>query len=257
MVEHTPAASQESVPSITADSTIVSDFDSPPVLPNLDKPKPTKPRRPPTITPRSFTRFFTPKSSLEKDGRYGASRQALREITTSAVNRRARRSPGKDAILICEDVCPEAKRGEKRKRRTPYSQDTPPDLSSPLKRIRNHSLELSEEDNSEDGAVEISNLVQKVCGAHTSRRARRQRVSSPILESKHFNLLGSDLQREIGGQVHKRGVFNASHDSCFSRTWQYQTTKFVTEPEDTYVSINVTAPSDYTIPFCSASCNSE
>jgi hypothetical protein len=46
----------------------------------------TKPKRPPAVTPRSFTRFFTPRSSQESP-KVSTSREALQTITSSVINR--------------------------------------------------------------------------------------------------------------------------------------------------------------------------
>lgn len=61
---------------------------SPPQAPAVSprSKKSTKPRKPPPITPKRFTRFFTPRSSSSIQSRSKSSRQ-LRDITKSAVNR--------------------------------------------------------------------------------------------------------------------------------------------------------------------------
>ena len=52
----------------------------------------TKPKRPPTITPKRFKKFFTPSSSLQRGKRLEVSRFALAEIAGSATNKRRRRA---------------------------------------------------------------------------------------------------------------------------------------------------------------------
>ncbi|KAL9100927.1 MAG: hypothetical protein Q9163_003763 [Psora crenata] len=223
MAEHTPAASQENAPCTTdcPSSTTAS-----------------KPRKAPTITPRSFTRFFTPKSSLERGRRIGASRQALRDITPSAANSQRRRGLT-DALRRCDDGGVEQLTSLKRKRRIPYSQEPTPDLSSPIKRIRNQSLGLSEDDKSDEGTVGANDHVHYLQQKRSVRPGKRKKVPGTILRSMCFDVLGQGLQREIGGCVQKQ----------HSGAWQYETTGFFTTPEDTYVSMNVVTSSDQTIPF--------
>lgn len=110
-----------------------------------------KPKRRPTVTPRTFTRFFTPRSSLERGRKVGASRQILRDITLSGSNRKHVSKRGKQLDNQIQTI--EHDHGEgfadiskKRKRYQPISPDTTPDLSSPVKRMRNQTLEILEDE---------------------------------------------------------------------------------------------------------------
>lgn len=97
----------------------------------------------PTVTPRTFTRFFTPRSFSTRSGKFGASRQALKDITASASNRKSDirfRTVQKDTISVFEDT---AAAPAKKKRKT---QDFPlPNVvgSSPLKRVSAPASELT------------------------------------------------------------------------------------------------------------------
>ncbi|KAF1815187.1 WD40 repeat-like protein [Eremomyces bilateralis CBS 781.70] len=100
-----------------------------------------KPRKPPSITPRRFTRFFTPKSLRSQNGpssRPSRSRQKLSDITTRALNlqpphpseshRQFDKAAAQDGDFASLGASP-------RKRKLPI---TPPDsspLSSPSKRV--------------------------------------------------------------------------------------------------------------------------
>src|ERR1700712_3185143 len=57
--------------------------------------KTSKPKRPPPITPKRFSKFFTPRSSASQAARLSATRagRQLRDITTSAINRRSLSRP--------------------------------------------------------------------------------------------------------------------------------------------------------------------
>ena len=254
MEEQTPLGSQENPPSSYATSTSGENLGSSPVLPALGKQHGSKPRKAPTITPRSFTRFFTPKSSLERGGRIGASRQVLRDITASASNRKRRRTPTKDTITISRDDVEGIVGGSKRrKRQIPDSQDVTPDRSSPLKRIRNQSLEISEDEGSDTGTIE-----SRDDGEHPFRRSSRQSKSiERIIGSRYRGSQGQYLRREIG--INSRGseTWGLAHNDGMLKEWQRETTNFSTRPEDAFVCMNVGAPSEHTIPFCTASCNSE
>jgi len=113
----------------------------------------SRPKQLPTVTPRRFKRFFTPRSSLKRNVKIGASRQVLRDITAGDSNRRSvgrRQSFSKDVIRIFEDQSESFNSAsKKRKRGIPVSPDTTPDNSSPLKRIRGASPPIGGSHNAE------------------------------------------------------------------------------------------------------------
>ncbi|KAL2037492.1 hypothetical protein N7G274_009773 [Stereocaulon virgatum] len=152
MANRTPIGSQDNFLSSRAASIDGDNLASSPILPAPDHQN-NKPRKAPTITPRSFTRFFTPKSSHERGGRIGASRQALRDITASASNRKRRRTPTKDTVHIGADDIKGASRIPKsKKRKIQNSSDFTQERSSPLKRIRNQSLPVAEDESDAESA---------------------------------------------------------------------------------------------------------
>ena len=156
-----------------------SNTPSSPLLPARDQQSVVngKPKKKPTVTPRTFTRFFTPRSSIGRGGKIGASRKALRDITALAQNRNicSRRRTlfaitncvplpaTKDGIQIFTDQDePLPESGRKKRRKTIQSPETTPDLSSPLKGIRgfpkqlevDDGFELEEENDEEDNRLE-------------------------------------------------------------------------------------------------------
>ena len=101
----------------------------------------------PTVTPRRFKKFFTPRSSLRRNVKVSTARQALRDITTGDSNRKSlgrRRSPKVDEVQIFQDGNETREHSSrKRKRLHPHTPDPTPELSSPLKRSRAVSVEHS------------------------------------------------------------------------------------------------------------------
>ena len=254
MEDLTPLGSQENSLSSCTTSTNARNLDSSPLLPSLSNQPGSKPRKAPTITPRSFTRFFTPKSSLERGGRIGASRQALRDITASASNRKGRRTPTKDTVQIFREDSEEIVRASKRrKRKIPDSVDVTPDRSSPLKRIRNQSLEVSEDEGSDTGTVESKDDAEDPLRKYD----RQQKSIEHIVGSMYRGDQGRYLRREIDIHVRVSGHRCLGRGTGVSKEWQQETTKFSTRPEDAYICVNVATPLEHTIPFCAASCNSE
>ena len=152
----------------------------------------------PTVTPRRFRKFFTPRSSLRRNVKVGSSRQALRDITSGDSNRRPlgrRRSSKIDEIQIFEDENTEAlDSSRKRKRRLHHTPDPTPELSSPLKRCRRVSVvepdSASEAENGSPG----SSLDE-----YDSIRRPNPTNIRPIAPWEQNNLSGQRLLRECGG----------------------------------------------------------
>lgn len=168
---------------------------SSPLLPITSSQCSEKPKKGPNVTPRTFKRFFTPKSSLSRENKVGASRQALRDITASASNRSQRASAFKDAIRSIEDIkgaFPEISK-KKRKRQLPISPDTTPDRSSPLKRLKLSSLDIFAD--SEGGRIdsedELNDSEKECCEG-------KPRPINPA-QSNLRGRLGWSLSRELGG----------------------------------------------------------
>lgn len=113
--------------------------------------KSSKPKKKPTVTPRTFTRFFTPRSSFSKRRPSSYSRHALRDITSPAVNRHTNSStherlnfePFPDISPLRDENEWSRPVGVKR-RKIVVSPDTTVDGSSPIKRNRGASATTSE-----------------------------------------------------------------------------------------------------------------
>ena len=211
-----------------------------------------KRKQPPTVTPKRFTRFFTPRSSLDHGAKISASRQALRDITASAANRTRRRTPTKDNIQIFNDGYIVSTEVSKRRRRVGLvSPDTTPDRSSPLKRIRKQFLELSDDSDTDirDGAP-----GENIAEFHCMRKQRRNWTTldflEPIAYSRQRGPLGRLLRQETGDY----GPRYQSAD-CGNTEWQHETANFMTRSEDTHACLNPVEPLESTIPFCATSCN--
>ena len=168
---------------------------------------PEKPKRKPTVTPRTFTRFFTPRSSLGRNGKIGKSRKILRDITESGSNRKGgsgRRRHVDDKIRSLEegddgDEDEFLDISQKRKRYQPISPEPTPDLSSPLKRIRSQSLEILEDEAIYDKSFQTSNGADD---GYSEDRAQDRRPTWNHLESRHFGPSGMAFRRELG-EIHR------------------------------------------------------
>ncbi|KAL8686143.1 MAG: hypothetical protein Q9218_007317, partial [Villophora microphyllina] len=230
---------------------------SPPTSPH--KSHGSKPKARPTITPRTFTRFFTPRASLPRGGKIGASRRALRDITGSAANRNLnswRRSPRKDSIKIFEDdednSLPALK---KRRLQGPASPEVTPDNSSPLKRLSRPNPDDRREDNPEHSSgtedEDSEEEEEALAGAGMSSEPPRLPYSGPIVRSSQRGMLGGILSRQVG----LGSTVTARHPVCDGQHWQYETADFYTVPTDQHICDNLGDPTENAIPFCTTSCN--
>lgn len=124
---------------------------SSPLLPASEGLKGSKPKKKPTVTPRTFTRFFTPRSSFGKRRPSTYPRHALQDITSPGVNRHARSSSRKRLDFEpFPDIIPLGDENEwsravrVKRRKILVTPDSTVDGSSPIKRNRGASPYTSE-----------------------------------------------------------------------------------------------------------------
>ncbi|KAL8653811.1 MAG: hypothetical protein Q9226_003694, partial [Calogaya cf. arnoldii] len=208
----------------------------------------SKPKARPTVTPRTFTRFFTPRSFSTRSGKLGASRQALKDITASAANRKKdvrSRAIQQDTISILEDTAPVPAR---KKRKTQDSLLPNVIGSSPLKRVSAPASKLTPNDTEDDldwdEDEEKSHLPQ---GRVTDQASQ---CTKPIVRSRQRGAVAGLLHRELAlnAPMHRLPL-------CHGNDPQYETANFYTTPKDLHVCDNLGEPTQQAIPFCVASCN--
>jgi hypothetical protein len=164
-----------------------------------------RPRKPPTVTPRSFRRFFTPRSLLNSGNASGVktSRQALRALTSPAVNRLGpaftRSSKASSPSSPHHGLPEEVFRTPSRKRKHSFSSVASPLQSSPLKKVRVRSPVGDD--------VEQRNTVRDIDLASIRGRFReptppsppKRRSVSPISRSRALQTSGSLFMRTVQG----------------------------------------------------------
>jgi hypothetical protein len=194
-----------------------------------------KPKRPPPITPRRFTRFFTPqntKSGASEAGIARAGRQ-LQDITRTGTNRgiaATRTTPRKTVNFADVENLVQTPHSSTRKRKALYpSPETSPVQSSPSKRSR-YATPPPNFDILEDAPVFEEPAVFPV----------------PVRRIRSLGGASRTLQRSFGGLLSVGRGFRQDH--CTS--WQDQTADFYTGSDDVH-QLPQGAP-----PFCTASCNS-
>ena len=196
-------------------------------------------KRPPTVTPKRFTKFFTPRDSLStRTARQSKAGRQLRDITKNGRNSRPNLRASQDIKQSRDDVN-EALLKPAKRRKISFEVCSSPPQSSPLKRVQVaeqgsvledplDSPDLSDDDSILDILDDSKPFPQKVRRLRNTGRTQRL------------------LQRSFGGfGTTGRGWKGADH----GLHWQADTANFVVEPHDSH-----SFPANG-LPFCAESCN--
>ncbi|KAI0810659.1 WD40-repeat-containing domain protein [Xylaria sp. FL0064] len=212
-----------------------------------------KERKDPSITPRKFKRFFTPRSS-RVPSQLSPARKALRDLGASTVNQRyqapALSSPLKPLFeedLQDEESEPPSCRLSKR-RKIQHTPDSSPIRPSPV--TVSHSFEA--------GLLSpIRSLAssQEIC-EETDDDCSDDDVSTPshppkrLLPLSNRGLAGQLAQRELGG-LPRAGHAYMSYPAA---DWRIDTADFYSRPDDVHTCISHEGHGQC-IPFCTATCH--
>ena len=198
-----------------------------------------KMKKPPTITPKRFTRFFTPRTTLSSRlGRQSKAGRQLRDITKNGANRIRHARQLLDPALVSVEDDDLYSRPLKRRKHSIDIASSPPQ-SSPLKHMQTADQIKIFEDvptspivSDEDEAIDLFDNTQE--------------LPQPITRLRQTGHTRRILQRSFGGfDALSRGRRWADH--CVE--WQAETSNFVSLPSDIHAFTGTA------LPFCTASCN--
>jgi hypothetical protein len=169
-------------------------------------------RKPPTVTPRSFRRFFTPRSLLpigDNSTTPTTSRQALRALTSPAVNRLgpAFSRTSKAGTRSPHDGLPEDfVRTPSRKRKNSFSSVASPPQSSPLKRVRVRSPTGEVERD-----IKIPDIDFGLATAPPPPSPPKQAPPvAPVRRSKALQTSGAFFMQTVTGSRHNKVTLRAN-----------------------------------------------
>ncbi|KAI9716314.1 MAG: hypothetical protein M1812_005378 [Candelaria pacifica] len=246
-------------------------------------------KKAPTVTPRSFKRFFTPRLALGKVSKVSAARKALCDITSPAINRGSQISGRGDVKLEgFADIITSGKENEstkmlagRKKRRLLLSPETSPD-HSPVKKPRvtltneeiGGKLDSLEQQvgkeqkmfGDQDGdASAMKHIVLEQKEVLKEQEQHDEGIDSdddksdsseiiavplPVRRARLSGSAGRVLQRSIGTGRGNGLARLSSHCS----DWRDETAKFCSRPEDTHVCSN-NGSSEGALPFSVVCCN--
>ena len=198
-----------------------------------------KPKKPPNVTPKRFTKFFTPRSTLSsRGGRQSKAGRQLRDITKNGTNRRRNTRPLQRLDLNPADDDEAAGRPLKRRRFSIDIASSPP-LSSPLKHAQNIDQVRVFEDAPKSPAVSDGDVSSKLFDDF-------QPFPQPLRRLRQAGRSQRILQRSFGGfDACTRGW--RGYNNCVD--WRAEITDFVATPTDIHAFTGTA------LPFCTASCN--
>ncbi|KAJ5298513.1 uncharacterized protein N7443_006633 [Penicillium atrosanguineum] len=198
-----------------------------------------RPRKPPTVTPRSFRRFFTPRSLLNSGNASGVktSRQALRALTSPAQpsswltrGYSSDSEQEKKAFVLFGGLPTTIIAFEKVRVRSPVGDDVE-------QRITIRDIDLT----STRGRFREP----------TPPSPPKRRPVSPISRSRALQTSGSLFMRTVQGSRAGRMTLR----STAGAGWQDLTSNFHSRPEDRHSCTSYATDGQMALPFCNASCN--
>lgn len=188
-------------------------------------------RRPPTITPKRFTRFFAPRPhthNTREAARALQSARKLKDITRSAnnVSRHDGDAPRKDTYE-------NASTPQRKRRRVSPQFDSSPMAPSPSKRsMHSRPIDILEDSDCETDVLSDNDMIETY-------------VPRPLVRVTNTKSTVRILERSFGGLgATGRGRML---DHC-QADWRHDTAHFYTTPRESYRVEGV--------PFCSAACQS-
>lgn len=180
-----------------------------------------KPKKPPPVTPRSFRKFFTPRSILssENNGSVKTNRQALKTLSSPAVNRlgpafaRASKTTASRSIPNEPAPVPAASglmRTPSTKRKLSFSSIGSPLQSSPLRRVRISAPVQEEEIDVPVKELEVAGEAQDDETTSVVAEEDSPKPIAPIRRSQALQTSGGLYMRSVLGPRANRVTMRAN-----------------------------------------------
>ncbi|KAL2862762.1 WD40-repeat-containing domain protein [Aspergillus lucknowensis] len=212
-----------------------------------------KPKKPPPVTPRSFRRFFTPRSLLDSGNHVGAvrtSRQALKALSSPAVNRLGPAFTRTLKAVMSKPESSDPLRTPNKKRKLSFSSIGSPLQSSPLRKPRVRSL-VEEDEELEVPLKEIKVAAgPRVDQEKAAPPTKTPLKVFPVMRSKALQTSGALFMRSVLGTRANRVTMRSNSGAG----WQDLTSTFYSRPDDSYACTSWSGDRP-TLPFCTASCH--
>ncbi|KAL3478625.1 WD40-repeat-containing domain protein [Aspergillus californicus] len=212
-----------------------------------------KPKKPPPVTPRSFRKFFTPRSLLDSGNHASSvrtSRQALRALSSPAVNRLGPAFTRTLKAVMSKPEPSDHLRTPNKKRKLSFSSITSPLQSSPLRKVRVRGIVEDDEEVEvpiKDIELEVHKQADKEEPTLSVKTAARV---SPVKRSRALQTSGALFMRSVMGTRANRVTMRSNSGAG----WQDLTSTFHSRPDDSHTCTS-SSGDRLVLPFCAASCN--
>ncbi|PWY88998.1 WD domain protein [Aspergillus heteromorphus CBS 117.55] len=210
-------------------------------------------KKPPPVTPRSFRKFFTPRSMLSGGSNASSvrtNRQALKALSSPAVNRLG---PAFTRTSKPAEHRPEPSdltRTPTRKRKFSFSSIASPLQSSPLRKVRvRDAIQDDEEVDVPVRDIEV-NPESHEDDPKSSPAPEPPRQVFPVRRSQALQTSGALYMRSTMGTRANRVTMRANSGAG----WQDLTSNFYSRASDSHTCTS-SAGGRYVLPFCTAACN--
>lgn len=186
-----------------------------------------KPKKPPTVTPKRFTKFFAPRSNTlsGRGGQQSKAGRQLRDITQNGNNRR-KTTLGLGLGGDGDDLF--SSRPVKRRKQSFDIPSSPPQ-SSPLRKVEpmNDRIEVDDEDDISISAMDDDDDLPDI----NIMDCIPQPFPKPIQRLRHTGRTHRIMQRSFGGyESTSRGFRGPEH--CVD--WRSETSDFASLPKDRF-----------------------
>ncbi|PGH33214.1 hypothetical protein GX50_03975 [[Emmonsia] crescens] len=244
-----PEGSQDTIPSSPPR------FNAP-TIPS--SPPRTKTKKPPPVTPRSFKRFFTPRSvlgALSSGGNDRPNRHILKDICSPALNRLgpafARISDGPQdgsAKSSTHDVL-----STPRKKRKLSFSSSPPLQSSPLRRVRIAPSILHNDIDSSPSRPKLDEIrFESEPQLEAPKPKQHTLPPAPLRRSNVLQTSGQFFMCSLSGNRSR----TLTHRYNYGKAWRDEISDFYSLPDDLHqCSYRDERGERLTLPFCAVSCH--
>lgn len=176
-------------------------------------------KKPPTVTPRSFKRFFTPRSALNGAGNVGSvrtNRQALKELSSTSLNRQGpaftKARTDKEEAGTLETPLIELPKTPSRKRKLSFSSTDSPLESSPSRKVHVARVQGDETGESTGDTIQLDHVWSELDSSPKTAPARAETPVKPLRRSKVLAGPGELCLRNISGRGN-RSILRTTYGS--------------------------------------------
>lgn len=176
-------------------------------------------KRPPPVTPRSFKRFFTPRSALNGAGNAGSvrtNRQALKELSSTSLNRQGpaftKAKADKEGSGTLKAPSFELLKTPNRKRKLSFSSIDSPLESSPSRKVHVSKIRGDEKEDPTADTIQLDHVWNELHSTPKTATSRDETPVNPIRRSKVLAGPGELCLRNISGRMN-RSILRTTYGS--------------------------------------------